>query len=130
MLANINNIYRLIFRLPLLKYYKISLNSCLNLSLSVASNKQFSPIEYLVFDKSCTCEEFIILLSYTSRLNRLVCQTLIKQKNNISTNISMIFSFSNLTHMIIDKCCLSFKTFEIFTKKISFQLIQIMIHLI
>ncbi|CAF3170403.1 unnamed protein product [Rotaria sp. Silwood2] len=68
----INDIYRLIFVLPKLKYYRISFpNKCHSITLPLAVNNQCTSIEYLVIDHYCSLNELVSLISYTPKLRRL-----------------------------------------------------------
>ncbi|CAF4925660.1 unnamed protein product, partial [Rotaria sp. Silwood2] len=76
----INDIYRLIFILPKLKYYRISsFNYYRSIILPIAMNNQFSPIEHLVINHYCSLNELQSLISYTPQLRRL---TLHKTETN------------------------------------------------
>ncbi|CAF4818866.1 unnamed protein product [Rotaria sp. Silwood1] len=70
--ANLNDIYRVIFALPTLRYGKFSL--CRDdspISLPMTTNQQLSTIEHLVISHSCKFNELFTILSYTSQHCRL-----------------------------------------------------------
>ncbi|CAF3670838.1 unnamed protein product [Rotaria sp. Silwood1] len=110
----INDIFRLIFVLPKLKYYRI-VSSAIHQSITIpmAMNNQFSPIEYLVIDHYCSLNELTSLLSYTPQLRRL---TLHKIKSNNDSNIIILSSITldNLKSIYLDLCLTKFKELEIF----------------
>jgi hypothetical protein len=71
-------IYQLIFKLPNLKYNKLSSNVLrTNLSALINTHAQFSSIERLIIDHSCTLNDLAIILSYTPRLSCLICEKLL-----------------------------------------------------
>ena len=43
----------------------------LTISLPIATNEQFSTIEYLIIDHPCTFNELFSIISYTPQLHRL-----------------------------------------------------------
>jgi hypothetical protein len=113
----INDIYRLIFVLPKLKYYRISFSgNHHSITLPMAMNNQFSPIEYLVIDHYCSLNELSSLISYTPQLRRL---TLHKTTTNDS-NITILSSITlaNLKSIYLDLCQTTFNELEIFITKI------------
>jgi hypothetical protein len=64
---NLNDVYRLILALPILKYNKFLLcGDDSSITLPMANNKQLSTIKYLVIDHSCTFNELASIVSYTS----------------------------------------------------------------
>ncbi|CAF1195734.1 unnamed protein product [Adineta steineri] len=74
---DVDNVYRIIFKLPMLKYNKLSfIRHALDVPLSIATNTQLSNIQYLVIDHGCDLHELITLLSYTPQIARLTCQKL------------------------------------------------------
>ncbi|CAF4965151.1 unnamed protein product [Rotaria sp. Silwood1] len=113
----INDIYQLIFVLPKLKYYRISFSDKPHsITLPIAMNNQFSPIEYFVIDHYCSLNELVTLISYTTQLRRL---TLHKTKTNDS-NITILSSITltNLKSMYLDLRQTKFNQLEIFITKI------------
>jgi hypothetical protein len=116
-----NDIYRLIFRLPRLKYNKISAGQLvLQDSISFAANEQISSIEQLVIDHPCTLSTLYDILLHTPNLRRLTCENLFQLSENLRTEISL--RLFNLTHCKIRICNLKFDELEIFMKKFSAQL--------
>ncbi|CAF0829626.1 unnamed protein product [Rotaria sordida] len=116
-----NRIYHLIFRLPMLKYNKLSVNKIiLQDSISSISNEHFSSIKQLVINYPCTLYNLYNILSYTSKLHHLTCEPLFSINENISREIPL--KLFNLTYCSISQCYLKFNEFEIFIKQISSQL--------
>ncbi|CAF4944798.1 unnamed protein product [Rotaria sp. Silwood1] len=116
-----NAIYRLIFRLPMLKYNKLSAKKIvLQDSVSITSKQQLTSVEQLVIDHPCTLESLYDILSCTSKLHRLTCGHLFPMNQNISREIPL--KIFNLTYCSISQCYLRFDEFEIFIKQISSQL--------
>ncbi|CAF4675009.1 unnamed protein product [Rotaria sp. Silwood1] len=112
----INDIYRLIFVLPKLKYYRIFFsNNCHLITLPLALNNQCSPIEYLVIDHDCSLNELLSLIPYTPKLRRL---TVHKIKTNDS-NITILSSITlaNLNLIYLDLHQTTFNVLEIFITK-------------
>jgi hypothetical protein len=117
----LGDVYQLIFRLPLLRFMKISLTADEQFEqLPYATNTEVSSIEHLVIDYPCTLDELLAILSYTPKLNCLICTELSEPVLNITNHPSI--KLPNLTYLIIKGCRISFDEFEIFIKKISSQL--------
>jgi hypothetical protein len=114
------NIYQFIFSLTTLKYNKIlSKTNIPFISLTIATNIQFTTIEYLNIQHSCKLNDLITILSYTPRLGHLTCREVIGSIENID---GMSLSLCNLTHLVIRKFRLQFDIFEVFINKICSQL--------
>ncbi|CAF3194320.1 unnamed protein product, partial [Rotaria sp. Silwood2] len=117
-IEKINDIYRLIFVLPKLKYYRISCNSHhQSITLPLAMNNQFSPIEYLVIDHYCSLNELASLISYTPQLRRLTLHKIKKNDLNSTILISSI-TLTNLKSIYMNLCQTTFNEMEIFITKI------------
>jgi hypothetical protein len=68
----INDIYRLIFALPKLKYNHFNATDRKpSFSLPMATYHQFSTIETLIIDHHCTFDDLAYLTSYTLKLRHL-----------------------------------------------------------
>jgi hypothetical protein len=118
---NLTDIYRIIFTLPMLKCYEISVNyTSTSFSLPIATNKQFSPIEYLILDHYCTFEELYIITSYTPQLRRLYFMH--TDKIDLNIDIFVQVPLSNLTFISICEYSQKFDEFEIFISKIQWKL--------
>ncbi|CAF4019592.1 unnamed protein product [Rotaria sp. Silwood1] len=57
---DLGDIYRVVFHISYLKYFKLNISDYqeLNLNIPIATNEQFSSIEYLVIDHPCKVHEF------------------------------------------------------------------------
>lgn len=66
-----NNVYRTIFRLPVLKYCKVSFQTECNINSFQMSNNEYSPIEYLVIENDICFDVLDRLLSYIPELRHL-----------------------------------------------------------
>jgi hypothetical protein len=109
---NLTDIYRLIFNLPMLKYYKFSTgNEDFSVSLPIATNEQVTSIEYLLIDHFCAFNELSAILSYTPKLRHLK----FTHDLNGDPKIGIISSItlSNLVYLSIRIYNLTFGTFEI-----------------
>jgi hypothetical protein len=115
--GDLSFIYQLIFNLPKLKYNKLS--STNNSSL-ISIRSQFSPIEYLIIDHSCTLNDLQTILSYTPRLTHLICKQSLKSNGKNGKIKPMILS--KLIYLSIPCGYISFNEFEIFIERISSQL--------
>ncbi|CAF3251842.1 unnamed protein product [Rotaria sp. Silwood2] len=108
------DIYRIVFNLPLLKYFKFSTsNSDLLISLPTRTDEQYSSIKYLVIDHHCTLDEIGLLTSYTPQLDRLYVNKVAKNLQN--------FSGINLYHLnsiYLNIYNITFNELEIFLIKI------------
>jgi len=101
-----NIFYQSIFRLPVLKYCKISFNVRVKCTLAFTTNK-FSPIEHLIINNDCDYDQFIAILSYVPQLRRLHCHSLSRLSN---TDKTIILKY--LTYLEIELKNLSFSEFE------------------
>jgi hypothetical protein len=93
---NLNEIYRLIFALPILNYNQFALieDDCL-ITLLMATKKQFSTIEYLDMVHYCTFNEIVRVVSYTPDLNHL---SIFHTAQNDSINgVNLSIKLSKLT---------------------------------
>jgi hypothetical protein len=99
--GRLSDIYKLIFLLPKLKYFKCWAEVWnLNISIPFALKNEFSPIEYLNIHHFCTFNELERILSYTPQLRRLNLSYSIDSHSLIGT-ISPI-KLSNLTYISIN----------------------------
>jgi hypothetical protein len=117
-----NQIYQMIFLLPCLKYNKLSIltQEKLNIAIPIATNGQFSTIEYLVLSHICDLNELASILRHTPRLKHLICQSLIGSDEYIENEVPI--TLPTLIHVSIDDCRVKFDEFKNFMKKISSQL--------
>ncbi|CAF1502734.1 unnamed protein product [Rotaria sordida] len=115
-LEYLNDIYRLIFALPVLKSFIFFLDRYVTISLPMAINQQLSTIEHLVTYQYCSVNELFIILSYIPQIRCL------KIGNNldIDTSIQTILpiTLSNLVDISITMDDAKFDEFELFIRKI------------
>ena len=118
---DLNQIYRIVLALPMLKYFKFSSNeSNFELSFPMATDEQFNSIEILVIDHPCTFNELILLVSYTPHL----CQLHLTDTVVSSPKITMMSptALPNLTHLTIVAHTFMFADVELFIKRMNFKL--------
>jgi hypothetical protein len=109
----LDDIYKLIFVLPKLKYFKcLAEDSDLSISIPFALKNEFSRIEYLNIHHSFTLNELENILSYTPQLRRLNLSHL-NNSNSIIEPISPI-KLSNLIHIYFDTPYISFEELKMF----------------
>ncbi|CAF1184621.1 unnamed protein product [Rotaria sordida] len=116
-----NKIYQHIFRLPVLKYCRISLKEEYfnHFSLSISTNVT-SHIQHLVIDHNFSLHNLNALLSYVPQLRCLIFHCL----DGTHSNKSEIFPClsNNLTHVSINIKNITFEKFEIIIKNLFYQL--------
>ena len=118
-LENESDVYQAIFRLPMLKYIKLSFNygsPPLQMAIADTEQEQSSTIESLTIDGPCRLDILNALLSYLPRLRRLSCR-LLSFNNNTQTKV--IMTSANLTNLSIEYCSLPFDKFASFVSNIS-----------
>ena len=115
---DLNQIYQVIFHLPILKYNKLSLVNANTSNIIVPPI--VSGIEYLIIDHHCSLDQLITILQYTPQLRRLQCKYLKHSHNNRESKDKLILS--HLSYISITNCCLRFDDFETFITQISSQL--------
>jgi len=116
-LNNLTDIYRIVFKLPMLKYCNLSMGcSKISSSMQMATHQQSSGIELLVVDHSYTFKELATIISYTPKLSRLCLKKIDEYELNVE-NILPI-TLSNLTHLSLHTDHLGFDEIEYFIKKI------------
>ncbi|CAF1577281.1 unnamed protein product [Rotaria sp. Silwood1] len=120
----INDIYRLIFVLRKLKYYRMF---CFNddhlITLSLATNNQCSPLERLIINHRCSLNELESLIPYTLELRQLT-------SHQTDSNITMLQSITliNLMFIYLHMCKISFYELKTFLVNISSALKILSIH--
>jgi hypothetical protein len=117
--VSFNEIYSLIFRLPVLKYNKLSASGKLLIGSLPYSTDKFSLIEHLIIDYTCNVYNLLTILSYTPRLTHLTCKYLTSTESII---LEMPVNTSNLKYVFLRDCSLDFDQFEILIKKLFFQI--------
>jgi len=117
----IGSVYRIIFNLPILRYNKLSLFIYEpDIPLSIATSEQFTHIEYLVIDHSCTLGELVTILSYTPQLRRLTCEQVTESNGNIIREA--LHTISSLTNISIARCDAEFDDLKFLITRVSPQL--------
>jgi hypothetical protein len=107
---NSNNVYRQIFRLPVLKYCKISLSTSSVLEWLSIGDDEYSPIEHLVIDDTVYFDTLDHLLSYVPQLRKLSIQCL---HGYLSTRTELsAIKLNHLTHLSLDFHSIFFDQFE------------------
>jgi hypothetical protein len=121
--GNPNDLYLQIFRLPSLKYCKISLKEHFeNYPLPIAINVM-SPIEHLVINNDFYLNHLHALLSYVPYLRRLSIHSLIGSYNlQMELNLTKL---NNLTYVFLDMITITFDQFESICK-ILFNQLQVL----
>ena len=114
---DLQTIYRSIFALPVLKFYKFTLSEMndriCGISLPMANPNQLSTIQYLEMTHSCSIDELGHIVSYTPELRHL------KFINNDEFySETGILLLPNLTHLSISANQLNFDDFEMFIKNV------------
>jgi len=115
---DLQSIYRLIFALPALKFYKFTIsegnNRIYRTTLPMANQTQLSTIKYLDIGHSCSINELAHIVSYTPELRHM------KFINNDDYYHDMgIILLPNLTHLSISANDLHFDEFELFIKNMN-----------
>ena len=106
-------LYSLIFRLPVLKYNKISAIRDISSPSLPRTFDRVSSIEHLIIDYQCHFSDLIKLLSNTPQLNYLTCNTL----DLFDVPLTQIpTDICKLRYVCINMCFLSFDVFEMLTK--------------
>ncbi len=113
-----NIIYSSLFRLPVLKYCKLSIDILDQHSYFSLDNNKYSSIEHLVIDTKCNLNELIELLSHTPQLHRLSCR--ISTMNSSLSGMNVVPR--NLNHIYLQLDDTSFDEFEWFISHFSHQL--------
>ena len=120
-LEDVDNVYEIIFNIPMLKYNSLSFPSIeTSIPLPIRTNGQFSSIEHLAIDHSCTLDELIVILTYTPELRRLIC-TEVTGWNAVVPKRKSI-TMSHLTYASFAKCDANFNEMEIFIQNLSSRL--------
>ncbi|CAF4404312.1 unnamed protein product, partial [Adineta steineri] len=110
------DIYQLIFKLPKLKYIKLTVEHSdqfdTTVSLPIATNQQISPIEDFIIDHECAFHDIFNIISYIPHVRHLKFVNLINKNERIE-DIKPIM-LSNLTHLSINADEISFNKFKTF----------------
>ena len=109
--------YRQIFRLPVLKYCKLSLSELtLSESLLISKN-EYSPIEHLIIMSSVGTHELDGLLSYVPQLRRL--SLVLDRETRQTRSQKCPFIHKQLTHVSLRiNTCIDFDEFQRLTREL------------
>jgi hypothetical protein len=114
---NLNEIYQLIFALPMLKYNQfILLEEDCSTTLPMATEKQFNTIESLDMVHSCTFNDIAHIVSYTPDLNHL--STFHAAQNDSISGLNLSITLSKLTYLSMHAILIKFDQLEMFIKNI------------
>ena len=115
---NVSDIYRIIFRLPTLKYNKLAAAGYdePEIYIPIPLNQQVSTIEHLAISICCSLNELTSILYHVPCLRRFTCKRLV-EINELDEK-EVLLSLPNLKHMSILSCEVQFNEFEVFLKKI------------
>ncbi len=117
---NKNILYYQIFRLPVLRYCKVSFKQHIfTLPLQI-STYQYSPIKYLVINCNCHINDLNLLLSFLPQLCRLSCNNL--SESSIHHGYLQPVVVNNLTYLYLKMENIQFDEIELFFKNLSHQL--------
>ncbi|CAF1127888.1 unnamed protein product [Rotaria sordida] len=113
---NKNVVFYQIFRLPVLKYCKLSLNEPFSLGSLPIATTEFSSIEHLVITKLLRLDELNGLLSYVPKLHLLS----IHLSNRFSETYQQqhFIHLNHLTHVFLNITNMNFKEFELIIKNL------------
>ncbi|CAF0952728.1 unnamed protein product [Rotaria magnacalcarata] len=112
------SIYKLILKLSILTYYKLSIDATnLFISLPIATNqhKQQSAIESLIIDHRCSFDKISAIISFTLQLRRL---KLIHGFNHpFNKELIPSIMLENLSYLSLDIYGVKFYDFKTFIRK-------------
>ena len=111
-----SDIFRLVFRLPVLKHFKISISyydedESGNIVMPMLINEKFSTIERLNLNLSLNVNELASILRRTPHLRYLKCETLVESE---VTGTNPVLNLPNLIHVSLSIKHVSFDAFENF----------------
>jgi len=130
-ISDIDDIYQIIFSFPCLKYNQLSFWKepdwmfdfiFMNPFATVAFNQQYSTIEYLIINHSCTVPELLSILRHVPHLRHLSCQNLVGSFSD--SNMIEPILLPNLIYLSILNPSMLFFEFEEMLMKL-FTMIQI-----
>ena len=110
-IAKIDELYRAIFHLPVLKYCKVSLDYHSRYDGLRLITNATSSIEHLVLDHECTLNELDVILSCVPHLRRLSIQSLEREYTNFTGDYSSK-KIEHLRHFSVDRMSISFNQFQ------------------
>lgn len=129
---NLTPIYRLIFRLPHLKYLKLSTGDYdeHEALIPLSINEKPSTIERLIIKHPCTIDEISSLLLHTPALQYLACAQLTVADDDQMITKNDQSTLVKLRDLSIDPCNVDFDQFEIFLRRISDELQSLRIEIV
>ncbi|CAF1153630.1 unnamed protein product [Adineta steineri] len=114
---NGNDLYRQIFRLPVLKYCNVTFNEAIfSESLPIATDKEVSPIEIFLINHDCRIDQLNAFLSYVPQVRRVSCHILSKLSNHQIPIRSI--ELKNLTHLSLTMKDLTFDQIRLLIEKL------------
>ncbi|CAF2700917.1 unnamed protein product [Rotaria sp. Silwood2] len=116
---HLNHLYLQLFRLPVLKYCKLSFSKNYQLESIPMATNQYSSIEYLIIECNVQINVLYHFLSYVPQLRRLSCQSLVGY-DNISTDINI--SLKNVIHVSLGLYHISFDQLEFLIKQFCYKI--------
>ncbi|CAF4048302.1 unnamed protein product [Rotaria magnacalcarata] len=115
----INDVYRLVFALPTLKYFMFLFDCYAKVTLPMATSQQLSTIEYLATYQYCAFNELLTILSYTPQICHLKLGNSVGIHKDIQTLPITLLNLTDISipvdHVICDE-------FEILIRKIDAKL--------
>ena len=118
---NLADLYRLIFKLPVLKYYKFYTSELgLPVSLPMADDHQMTQVESMDIDHCCHFNELINILSYTPQLRRLRFSD--DSDGQFNPGPVSPISLTHLTFLSIHSYSVTFDVWEMFIRQLQPQL--------
>ncbi|CAF1161919.1 unnamed protein product [Rotaria sordida] len=118
---NKNTIYHQIFRLPVLKYCKLSLERNIEFNpLSIATS-EFSPIEYFIISNKLYIDELNAILTYIPQIRRLSIRNLHQFSKNETIKLYPVV-LNYLIHVSMTMTKVTFDEFESIIKTLFHQI--------
>ncbi|CAF1334247.1 unnamed protein product [Adineta ricciae] len=109
-------IYEQIFRIPRLKYCRVSFDKTNKYDLLPLATNEFSPIETFIINDRCSFSEFYIFLSYVPKLRRLTIPNLSKDFKEQITSYTI--PLKDLKYLSVDSDYIDFGQFEVMVRNI------------
>ncbi|CAF1007397.1 unnamed protein product [Adineta ricciae] len=124
-LKHFGSIYRLVFNLQKLKYFKLkatdATDSNIDLSLPIIFNQSLSSIEHLIIDHPCTFQQLKHLLFHTPNVHHLK----FLNSNDNETKFDDL-SLVKLTNLSIEAYHMTFDIFETFLSHLNLTILKVL----